>query len=412
VSGSGGGGEPPGIAPGTPIVLVEPEAGGHHFIPYLLFLAQLLQARGHPLTLITTEAAVAHPAMRRLQEELVAPLRLQMMRAPVRQREGVIGLMRRQIDYWRSLRVAARGMVAPDAVFVVMSADSVDRAIALLGSPFGGRRFVALFIQLKFHWPALGIGPGGRLAGLSRLTFLRLLAAPSLLAAASIDASLLESMRGHRHSRRLHFIPDPGEVQCSLDRAAARAALGLPDGSFVVLVYGVIDKRKGIPALLTAAARIPEGLQVVLAGRFGSGYAETLAAYGLEALQAAGSLMLCDRYVDTDEEGRLFRAADLVWLGYAPEVNGQSAVLAQAASAGVPVLGKSAGLIGRTIRAARLGLTVDPEDPAAVLSALQRAMTSTAEVLAPGAARFAAERSAAAYRRAWTACLFGMGESE
>ena len=95
------------LAPGTPIVLVEPEAGGHHFLPYLLFLAQALQARGHPLMLLTTEAAVAHPAMPRLQRELREPLPWRPMRAPVAQGPGTLGLLRRQFDYWCSVRDAA-----------------------------------------------------------------------------------------------------------------------------------------------------------------------------------------------------------------------------------------------------------------------------------------------------------------
>lgn len=399
------------LAPGTPIVLVEPEAGGHHFLPYLLFLAQMLQARGHPLTLLTTPAAALHPAMQRVQQELRAPLPWHPMRAPVTQAAGTLGLLRRQFDYWRSVRDAARTVPERDAVFVLMSADAVDRAMALRGSPFGGRRFVPLFIQLKFHWPALGIGPGGRFAGLSRQAFLQVLGHRDLLAAATIDASLPEALRAHPLVRRLWVIPDPGEIHCALDRTAARAALGLPATAPIVLVYGVIDARKGIPALL-AAARELSSLHVVLAGRFAPGHAAALRAHGLTELQAANRLSVCDRYVDTEEEGRLFRAADLVWLGYAPDFNGQSAVLAQAASAGVPVLGKAGGLIGRTIRAAGLGLTVDPAAHDAVVAALQVALTSPPEQLAPGTARFAAARSAAAYRRAWIDCLFGTGGSE
>ncbi|MCU0755523.1 MAG: hypothetical protein MUE46_10440 [Xanthomonadales bacterium] len=395
----------------TPIVLVEAEAGGHHFVPYLLFLAQMLQARGHPLTLITTPAAAVHPAMHRLQQDLPQPLRWHPMRRPIEQGAGTLGLLRRQLDYWRAVREAARELPDPDAVFVLMSADALDRIIALCGSPFGGRRFVALFIQTKFHWAAQGIGPAGRWARLSRLAFLRVLAHPRLLAAASIDATLLESMRDHPAASRLHFVPDPGEIHCDCDRDTARGSLGLPRAAYVVLVYGVIDERKGVPALLQAALGMDAPLHLVLAGRFATGYREHLAGLGAEALQAAGRLTIRDHYVDTDEEGRLFRAADLVWLGYAPGFHGQSAVLAQAASAGVPVLGKSTGLIGRMVREARLGLTVDPGDAAAVRVRLAEAMSTSAAALAPGAARFAAQRNSQAYRQAWAACLFGRGES-
>ncbi len=400
------------IGPETRFVLVEPEAGGHHFVPYLLFLAQRLQARGNPVTLMTTEGATRHPAMQRLDRDLKQPLVRLLMRAPMEQGSGTLGLLRRQLDYWYAVRESARQVSDADAIFVLMSADAVDRILAVLGSPFGRRCFVALFIQAKFHWPALGIGPGGRSVRLSGLAFRRVLAHPYLIAAASIDATLLEAMRTDPVAARLHFIPDPGEIRCTLDRQAARAALALPAAAYLVLVYGVIDERKGVGDLLQAVAGMPAGLHIVLAGRFAKGYRERLVAHGADRLLAAGRLTIRDRYVDTDEEGCLFRAADLVWLGYAPNFHGQSAVLAQAASARVPVLGKSGGLIGRSIRQERLGLTVDPTDTQAVRERLAEAMASSSAALAPGAAEFAAKRSADAYRQAWAACLFGTGESE
>lgn len=51
----------------------------------------------------------------------------------------------------------------------------------------------------------------------------------------------------------------------SADRAAARAALGLPADAVAVLLFGQLREDKGIDVLLEAAAAVP-GLHVVLAG--------------------------------------------------------------------------------------------------------------------------------------------------
>ena len=56
------------------LLVVEPDPGGHHFIPYLLFFARQAQARGIEVSLLTTEAATRHPAMAMLQEGLDTPL--------------------------------------------------------------------------------------------------------------------------------------------------------------------------------------------------------------------------------------------------------------------------------------------------------------------------------------------------
>ena len=397
------------------LLIVEPCPGGHHFIPYLLFLARAAMARGMEVSLLTTRSATGHPAFQMLQASLPRELEVAFMpELPASGQGGVFGLLRGQWDYWK---VVAAGYAAlppqarPDHVFV-LSMDGLDRMVALRGSPFGRTPFSGLFVHLKFHWASLGIAPPGRLPMLQQWLFARLLAMPRVHALATIDASLPGwwQPRHPRHAAKLRHVPDPGHVRIHETRVQARAALGLDPEAFVVMVYGNISAAKNLAALLRAAALGGPSPVMLVAGQVADAECRAcLASESALALQAAGRLRVFDQFVDLELEQRLFSAADVLWLGYARQVWGQSAVLAQAASAGRPVLAREGGWIGWMTRRHGLGLCVDPLDPDQVNAALAqlRPGQPAAEAAREAAARFADQRSEAAFAAAMLRCLPG-----
>ena len=397
------------------LLVVEPDPGGHHFIPYLLFFARQAQARGIEVSLLTTEAATRHPAMAMLQAGLARPLQVHPMPGlAVASGRRVAGLLQAQWNYWQAVATGFRNLPAdarPDHVFV-LSMDGLDRMVALRGSPFGRTPFSGLFVHLKFHWASLGIAPPGRLPKLQQWLFARLLAMRRVHALATIDASLPDWWRPRhpRHAAKLRHVPDPGHVRIHETRAQARAALGLDPAAFVVMVYGNISAAKNLAALLRAAALGGPSPVVLVAGQVADAECRAcLASESALALQAAGRLRVFDRFVDLELEQRLFSAADVLWLGYARQVWGQSAVLAQAASAGRPVLAREGGWIGWMTRHHALGLCVDPQDPDQVNAALAqlRPGQPAAEAAHEAAARFADQRSEAAFAAAMLRCLPG-----
>jgi glycosyltransferase involved in cell wall biosynthesis len=289
-----------------------------------------------------------------------------------------------------------------------MGLDAVDRAISIFGNPCVGVPFVGLTIHTKFHWPDLGIGPGGRHAALNRWTFDRVLAQRGCLGIASIDQTLVdhESRRG-RHPGMVRFVPDPGEVSPRLTAREARLALGVDPGlGPLVLVYGGLDARKNILPLLRAARVARCMPMVALAGRL-SAHAQVLrSADDWRALEDSARLVVEDGFLSLDRESLWFCAADVVWVGYHADFLGQSAVIPQAASVGVPILGRSGGLIGRTVEAHGLGETVNPEDTEGVALAIDRLVAKRkAGDLDENLMHFAAGRSHAAYGKAWTDAL-------
>ena len=392
------------------MLLVEPEAGGHHFVPYAAGLARALVDADVDVTLLTTRAATAHPAMAEMFSAVGRPIAVSLMPdiAPA-EGGGLFALLRAQANYWRAVRDGWRSLSAAvqPRLAVLLGLDSVDRAIAVAGSPFGTSPFAGLTIQTKYHWPALGIGPGGRLAAANRWSFRRVLARGDCVGIATIDETLVDcESRSIRHGSKIRFVPDPGEVQCRIGMETSRARLGIDVSTPMVLAYGGLDGRKNLGCLLRAAVLARTAPMVVLAGQAGPDLESLTRSDAGVQLANAGRLIVHPGFASLELEALLFGAADMVWVGYRADFHGQSAIIPLAASAGAPVIGRRGGLIGRTIDAHGLGLSVNPDDATEVAAAIDRlGQMRGGAAFGDNLRQFAVTRSLAAYRSAWLSAL-------
>jgi len=175
------------------------------------------------------------------------------------------------------------------------------------------------------------------------------------------------------------------------DRRAARAALGLRGGVFLVAIVATLRSWKGHSDLVEAVAASP-GSQLAIVGD-GPGrdnLRRQVAALGIE-----------DRVVFAGQQEQVvpwFQAADVVALpSYANE--GVPQALMQAMACGVPVVTTGVGAIGEIVSHEVHGLVVPPRDPRALGEALGRLMREPelrarlgAAGLAQAVQRFSLER--------------------
>jgi glycosyltransferase involved in cell wall biosynthesis len=148
-----------------------------------------------------------------------------------------------------------------------------------------------------------------------------------------------------------------------LSRASARQQLGLEPDALILLLFGGVQRYKGLEVLLEAFARIHAALpqaRLVIAGR---------ARYPLPtAARQHGGVIADLRYLPEAEALAYFLSADLVVLPYRAAAT--SAVLLTALALGRPVVTSDVGALGDTVRASGAGLVVPPSDADALFGAL------------------------------------------
>jgi glycosyltransferase involved in cell wall biosynthesis len=360
------------------LLLVELEGEGHNMVLYTRLLLREIERRGWSATLLTTAFGRHHPAFRILSSEFQAPPdALVIPDIPGSSGTGSAELLRSQIRIWRALKTACRmngGFAEYDLIYCI-NMDKFEKAVALMGSPFGRRPFGGMLTNPKFHRAPLRLGPRSRADFLYKSLFKRLLRLPELKCLTVIDEPFRQfcAEASMPCSEKIRAVPDVGELVVRTPVESARRDLGIAEDAFVVLLYGSLSRRKGVAELLRAIESLErENVVALIAGRTNTEVKKLLDATWCQAMQDSGNLVIRSRFHDDMEETALFAAADAVWLGYVGGAYGSSGVLFQAGSAGLPVIAMELGLIGWMVREHDVGITLDPRNTAGVTSAITR----------------------------------------
>lgn len=391
------------------LLIVEPASGGHHMSPYVQFLVRAAARRGWKVRLMTTLKTSKHPAFKIVEREMPGELALSIMPEianPVG--KGAMSLFYKQFKYRQAMARGFKklsGDEIPDLIYIA-SLDGVDKALSVFGSPFGSVPIAGMFVSVKFHRFQMGTGPSSRSDKLYKWSFERLLEIKSLFSIAVIDEYFVKYSRQQSKPeyKKVNFVPDPGELEGSGSMAQARGQLGIPDGRFVILLYGLLSTRKGVEELLKAVSLLKDEdeISVLLAGQIDAGVETILRQSIAMKLLASGRLIILPGFQDKNQEYRVFRSANAVWLGYVGGFYGKSAVMPQAGSVGLPVLACNTGLIGAITKREDLGLVFDPKDATAVAEKIKKLQSDPQlqERLGNNGRRFAKRATAEEYGNA------------
>jgi len=360
------------------LLIVVPDAEGHHMVLYTRLLLREAVSRGWIVTLLTTESGRNHAAFDIISADHAVALRTIVMPEVIRPAStGSVALLLSQLQLWKALARAssANNHFSDFDLIYCINLDYFEKALSLRGSPFGNRPFAGMLMNPKFHRAATGLGPPSRGDFLYRMLFKRLLALSGLEQLMVVDRPFREFclQQGFAHAEKICLVSDVGEFSHSELEDSARDSLGLPPGAFVILLYGSLSRRKGVEQLLRAVQALdhPEVVALV-AGKPDRAIAELFSLPWCRALQASGQLVIRAGFQDDVSEAKVFAAADLVWLGYVGGAYGSSGVLYQAGSAGLPVISMADGLVGWTVRKHSLGISLATSDIPGVVDAIQR----------------------------------------
>lgn len=358
------------------ILILEAVLTGHHG-NYLEHTAATFLEQGHRLTVsvrlehfdnsLFASLKAAHPG--RITIKIIPAL---MCWDLVLGRLGVVGS---ELSHWLMFKRFFKSLNVKDEVDHVFMPylDYCLHATALLGSPCGHVNWSGICMRPSFHYRNSGvIAPKPKWSSVKERLFYRLLQQQSLHKLLTIDETLEQNTRKKNpfNAQKLSFVPDPAKLTDNFGRVSARHHLGISEEDFVILVYGVIDGRKGVEYLLAGVRnkQFQKNLKILVMGRHGPEIREKLVSEPL--------VLSIDCHVDTTTEEAGFRAADVVWIGYNAHY-AMSGVLVLAAFAGKPVLATRDGLIGWMTRQHNLGVTVDCTDPELIFQAICQLMNDS-----------------------------------
>ena len=366
-------------------MIYEPISTGHR-MHYVRWIAESLAAHdGQKITLVTAQQSVDHDAVHMLRAMLgdkldihVAPELASILGSEAAQRGGMVAKVRQEARHLGCLRRAVREIGRQrmvDLVFLPYMDYSL-RVLGLIRAPFGGIPWAGIPLRPRFHMEAMGIAaPRKWYYGLEQRLFVRMLRSGSLAGVFCIDPFLVSHLQklSPAAAANVAYLPDPADKMGSETRETARRSLGIPDDRVVVLVFGTLSLRKGVGVLVDAARdpAVPDNVTLLLAGAQSVDVADYMRRPEVADLTRAGRLVALNRFLGKDDEARVFKAADIVWLGYRGHYE-SSGVQIQAAQAGLPVLASNEGLVGRLTEDRTSGLTVPVDRTGDVAGALSR----------------------------------------
>ena len=358
------------------LLIVEPDAEGHHLVLYTRLIMREAVSRGWTVTLLTTQASLRHAAFDVISADHGGELRTIVMPEVDRSNTGSIALFLSQSKLWKTLAkvCAANNRFAEFDLIYCVNLDYFEKALSLRGSPFGGRPFAGMLMNPKFHRAPMGLGPLSRADFLYQILSKRLLAIDGLKRLMVVDGPFRDFCQQQRfaHAEKICLVADVGEIPRAENPDSARERLGMKPGDFVILLYGSLSRRKGVEQLLRAVQALAQSDVVALvAGKPDANIQTLFSSPWCRAMQESGQLVIRAGFQDDAAETEVFAAADLAWLGYVGGAYGSSGVLYQAGSAGLPVIAMADGLVGWTVEKHNLGIALNVTDVPGVVNAIQ-----------------------------------------
>jgi glycosyltransferase involved in cell wall biosynthesis len=360
------------------VLIFEPVAHGDE-MDYIRHLLNTMQAHlsDSRATLLTSQEASQHPNCIRLIADFTPFLALRVM--PAVQRGNA--LLRRISPYyeyqWKNAESLQRGMDELDL-------DDIDfvffphlETIGLLEPCFRRRLFhrkswATIAHNIRFHHRASGIAGPFLISDVFQRVFFHWLLRDPTLVCMGTNNPYLPSAVSHP---KVVYCPPPAVAPVLSGMSEAREFYGIRPETCVILVFGVIDRRKCVKELLEGAARVvPElDLTVFVAGKQSPGdMADAMAGEAARKLRTHGRLIEVNRFINYDSDIDPISASDIIWVLYDRNYVRNSDVLARAALAERPVIARRQGLIGRLVDDNQLGLAVATDAPEAIAEALTR----------------------------------------
>ncbi|WP_169337655.1 glycosyltransferase family 4 protein [Segetibacter koreensis] len=153
---------------------------------------------------------------------------------------------------------------------------------------------------------------------------------------------------------------------------------GIKNNNKNLLVFGSIDYRKNLINIIDALRLLPSEIKkkvhLVIAGKIGTEMRDEYIPH-IEKYKDEISISYNDTFVNAEEREPLFKSCDLVLMPYR-NFYSASSVLGHAISYNKNVIAPNKGLLGKIVKENKIGIVVDPLNPAAIKEAINQVLSN------------------------------------
>jgi hypothetical protein len=356
------------------IIIIEPEFDGHYIVTYVKFVIDKLLLHKIDIILITSLQAKNHSSLKFLKKTYPR-IKVKFLKYVRPKRHGSFFLLFYQIKLYFLIKKTFSEILDNkkiDKVFV-NSMDHFDKALAILGDPFKGTPFVAIYNSPKFHFHFFNFTNSVRFKLFSKYLFERILKMNNLVKILVNDHLFIKYIKiiSLKNINKIFFFFHPVKFYKNYSKKISYEKLELPKNSIPILVYGYLRMSKGIIELLNALSdpRVSTKLVVILAGIQVSELRKILQQEYYNNLVNKKKLFIFDYFHNEKDEAILFSAAKIVWVAY-NRIPFASGVLIQAAVKRIPVIATYHGIIGDLTFKYNLGVRVNIDIKNSIIKAL------------------------------------------
>ena len=352
------------------LALYDVTLSGHHGA-YITVVAKEAVKRGWRVSAIVPKPEGEHPALKVLQQVIGAEntILTDHWVAPMNYSSPLSRIGRHLSQYHAASR-SLRDCKTPWDFVYASNLDYMSRAIQFLGAPSYPAPMGGMFMSATFHMARRGIqsAESRTRSSLERIVFQRLLRAKGITCITTADPSLHEYARTQKAPEfaKVKFVPEIGMDPPRIQKSEARARFGIADDDRVILVFGMVTKRKGIKDLLNALAthKRDTRLKVLVVGEADAEITSFLRSFDEKNSHNHPLLTTHLEFADAATEEAAFAASDAVWVAYRQH-SVTSGVFYQAICCGIPVITADYGVLPWLTAKYGVGISVSLDDPRA-----------------------------------------------
>jgi hypothetical protein len=345
------------------ILLIELETKGHHISSYIRSIVHNLVNKNKKIILLTTPEIKKKDYYLYLRKNTKI-IFTKKIKQPVK--KDIISLLKYQFNYYKLIKVEYLKIIKTNEIDLIYlnTLDFFDKALAILGSPFGSTKFLGLFLNPKFYDDYKNNIIKKKIY---EYFFNKILKIKNLKEIFLVDPICFNYLNKKKikNWKKINLLNDLGSgnkiKKFRYSQEKCRQILGIEKGHYVILVYGYLRENKALNELFSVINSIDHKnrITILLVGKRDNETRDFINSRIKTNTNLKNIIINIDKYADDFFEKIVFKASDLTWTGYKKTFNGSSGVFFLSSLNKRPVITSNHGVIGWYSKKFKIGVSTD-----------------------------------------------------